>query len=232
MLGRLLALMLLAAALAFPVGARAAGPQWSQLSAQQRTALAPLQREWPRFDADRKRKWLDIAARYPAMSAAQRQMLQRRISDWVRMTPQQRRIARANYLATGRASLGKRQRAWQRYQQLPPAQRHALARQAHQPPQAPHRVGQFVLHRPAHPAAPAARAAASAPRAAASAPRAVASAPRAAASALNRAASAPIHPASTARPPASAPVSAMQHAASAPAAGAATEPHATAATEH
>jgi hypothetical protein len=229
MLGRLLALMLLVAALAFPVGARAAGPQWSQLSAQQRTALAPLQREWPRFDADRKRKWLDIAARYPAMSAAQRQMLQRRISDWVRMTPQQRRIARANYLATGRASLGKRQRAWQRYQQLPPAQRHALARQAHQPPQAPHRVGQFVLHRPpspAHPAGSAPRAAVSAPRPAtnptpapppdraASAAHAAASAPLAAASVAQRAAASPaaVAPAAVA-PAAVAP--AAQHAASA-----------------
>jgi hypothetical protein len=199
MLGRLFASMLLAAALAFPVSARAAGPQWNQLNAQQRTALAPLQREWPRFDADRKRKWLDIAARYPAMSSEQRAMFQKRMSDWVRMTPQQRRVARDNYLATGRASLSKRQRAWQRYQQLPAAQRHALARQAHQPPPAPRRVGQFGLHRPppAHPAASAPRAAGSAPR---PAPPQAALAAHAAASAPHRAASSPRTATSAPRP--------------------------------
>jgi hypothetical protein len=120
------------------------------------------------------------------------------------MTPQQRRLARQNYLATGRASLGKRQRAWQRYQQLPAAQRHALARQAHQPPQAPGRVGQFVLHRPpapAHPAASAARRPLAPPSALAPVPRGAASAARAAAIKPGRVASRPLGTASAAAAP-------------------------------
>ncbi|MBW8074678.1 DUF3106 domain-containing protein, partial [Metallibacterium scheffleri] len=72
----------------------AGNADWQHLSPMQREALAPLQREWPRFSADRKRKWLNIAARYPAMSPQQRQMLQRRMVEWVHMSPRQRRIAR------------------------------------------------------------------------------------------------------------------------------------------
>ena len=88
--------------------------RWDQLSGGQRAALAPLQHEWPHFSADRRRKWLDIAARYPAMSPAQQSVLHQRMSAWVRMTPEQRRQARENYLAAGRAPQIRRQRAWSR----------------------------------------------------------------------------------------------------------------------
>ncbi len=123
--------------------ATSAQPDWSHLTVMQKQALAPLESEWPRFDANRKRKWLDIAARYPAMSPAQRNVLHRRMAEWIKMTPLQRRLARENYLATGRASLQKRKQAWTHYQQLPEAKKHELAREAKAPPAAPGHVGQY-----------------------------------------------------------------------------------------
>ncbi|WP_051849003.1 DUF3106 domain-containing protein [Thiomonas sp. FB-Cd] len=130
-------------------------PSWEQLSPMQKEALGPLQAEWPHFDADRKRKWLNIASRYPAMSVPQRATLHHRMAEWVQMTPQQRRLARENFLATGKAPLDTRKKAWERYQKLPEARKHELAREAKSPPHAPGHVGRYEseqrLKRPAAP---------------------------------------------------------------------------------
>lgn len=123
------------------VGAK---PTWQQLTPMQKEALGPLQSEWERFNADRKRKWLNIAARYPAMSSQQRATLHRRMSEWVRMTPQQRRLARENFLATGKAPLDSRKQAWERYQKLPEAEKRRLAHEAKSPPKAPGSVSRYV----------------------------------------------------------------------------------------
>ncbi len=130
--------------------APAAGSAWQRLSPMQREALAPLKDEWAHFSADRRRKWLNIASRYPAMTAQQRQVLQRRMVEWVHMTPRQRRLARENYLAAGRAPVQSRRQAWERYQRLSLQQRRELERQAHKPPRRVH-VVQYgtVPHRPA-----------------------------------------------------------------------------------
>ena len=118
-------------------------PSWEQLSPMQKDALGPLQTEWAHFDADRKRKWLNIASRYPAMSLPQRATLHHRMTEWVHMTPQQRRLARENFLATGKAPLDTRKEAWERYQKLPEARKHELAREAKSPPHAPGHVGRY-----------------------------------------------------------------------------------------
>lgn len=161
-----------------------AEPSWQQLTAQQRAALAPLQTEWDRFGIDRKRKWLDIAARYPLMSAEQQATLHRRMGDWVRMTPQQRMAARENYLATGKAPTAARRQAWENYQKLPDAKKRELARQAKAPPATPARLRQYgtstrnrrpkpvasAAARPSVPSHPAASAAAAVPATAPAAP--------------------------------------------------------------
>lgn len=177
-------------------------PGWAQLTPQQRDALGPLQSEWSHFGPERQRKWLDIAARYPAMSPQQQATLHRRMSDWVRMTPEQRTIARRNYLVSSSTSLQSRQQAWQKYQQLPDARKHELARQARALPATPSHLGSAPAgqaaastarlrlvraaggptHAAGHPARPKPRRAASAP-AAARVGSAPASAPRPAAAA-------------------------------------------------
>ena len=75
----------------------AAGPTWASLSAPQRAALAPLQRDWQGIDALRKAKWLEVAARFPAMPAEERQRVQERMADWARLSPSERGQARLTF---------------------------------------------------------------------------------------------------------------------------------------
>lgn len=163
-------LLILGASAAAAAGTPGDTTDWQRLSPVQREALAPLKGEWGHFSPDRRRKWLNIASRYPAMDAQQRLVLQRRMVEWVHMTPRQRRLARENYLATGRAPLQSRRQAWERYQKLSPEQRRELQRQARRPPLHVHVERYGTNH---HPRRRPAAAASSPPTAArpASAPR-------------------------------------------------------------
>lgn len=241
LLALLRASMLLGALLLASTGTATAGAsadtatEWQRLTPMQREALAPLKDEWSRFSADRRRKWLNIASRYPAMNPQQRQVLQRRMVEWVHMSPGQRRLARENYLATGRAPLQSRRQAWERYQKLSAQQRRELERQAHKPPHHVHvvRYG-TAAHTPARPTPAGSRPAAPGVRAhaASSAARPAArpaSSPRAAAAV--HAASAAAAPAATAQRSASTPQAAGTASAAqpAPAQHAAAQPSASAA---
>ena len=179
-------LWLLACATCWAAAPAGHANDWNHLSPLQRQALAPLRQRWPSLSAVQRSKWLNIAARYPALSPQQREVLQRRIGEWVRMTPRERRLARQTFLATGRAPLQSRRRAWEDYQKLSPAQRREFERQARKPPHPPH-VVQYGL--PRHASAP--RASAAAPRASAPTPRASAAAARASAPSAGASAAAP-----------------------------------------
>ncbi|WP_309546576.1 DUF3106 domain-containing protein [Burkholderia humptydooensis] len=104
------------------------GPlSWARLTPQQRVALAPFANQWDSFSDERKRKWLKIAARFPKMSPDAQKRLQERMTEWVRMTPEQRRVARENYLVSKDLSAQAREKAWKAYQQLSPEQKEKLA---------------------------------------------------------------------------------------------------------
>ena len=75
------------AAPAPPPNAAPGGPAWNSLSPAQQQALAPLQRDWPTIDANRKAKWIDVAARFPRMPAEERARIQARMTEWARLTP-------------------------------------------------------------------------------------------------------------------------------------------------
>ena len=100
---------------------------WAHLSDAQHAALAPFAAEWNEFSDERKRKWLKIASRYPKMSADAQKRLHERMAEWVRMTPEQRRVARENYQVSKELPAQARQRAWKAYQQLPEEQKERLA---------------------------------------------------------------------------------------------------------
>ena len=59
-------------------------PGWSLLSAQQKTILAPLAGEWDRMENIRRKKWLGIAERYPAMKPDEQRRVQERMREWAR----------------------------------------------------------------------------------------------------------------------------------------------------
>ncbi|MFJ4290115.1 DUF3106 domain-containing protein [Cupriavidus sp. NPDC089707] len=107
--------------------AASARPAWSELSLVNQRILAPLQPLWDTLPELNRRKWLRIAERYPKFSPAEQARLQARMAEWVKMTPQQRRLARENYQITRALPAEKKAEAWDKYQQLPEEQKKKLA---------------------------------------------------------------------------------------------------------
>lgn len=105
-------------------------PRWTDLSAPQREALAPLAGEWDGLSPSRKRKWLEVSSKFSSMPPEQQIRLQDRMRDWVTLSPAQRRIARENYSRAKKLDPKKKAAEWQRYQQLPEAQKKKLAEDA------------------------------------------------------------------------------------------------------
>lgn len=115
---------------AAPARAETGGPSWSSLSAEQRQALAPLQRDWSSIDAPRKAKWLEVAARFPTLAPDERRRLQERMAEWARMTPAERGRVRLGFQEAKQLAPQERQARWEAYQALPEDQRKALADRA------------------------------------------------------------------------------------------------------
>ena len=129
------------AASATPVPPRAATPTrpaWQSLSPQQRTILAPLERDWGSIDAPRKIKWLDVASRFPAMPPADQQRVQERMAEWARMTPVERGRARLSFQESKQFSPEQKQARWEAYQALPDEERKALALRGKPADERPH----------------------------------------------------------------------------------------------
>lgn len=104
-----------------------ARPAWADLSPVNQRILAPLQPLWDSLPELNRHKWLRIAERYPKFSPADQARLQARMAEWVKMTPQQRRLARENYQITRALPAEKKTEAWDKYQQLPEEQKKKLA---------------------------------------------------------------------------------------------------------
>ncbi|AEI76332.1 hypothetical protein CNE_1c09750 [Cupriavidus necator N-1] len=124
-----------ASAVTAPAAAQAtnARPAWADLSPVNQRILAPLQPLWDSLPELNRHKWLRIAERYPKFSPAEQARLQARMSEWVKMTPQQRRLARENYQITRSLPAEKKAEAWDKYQQLPEEQKKKLAATDHVP---------------------------------------------------------------------------------------------------
>ncbi len=114
-----------ASAVTAPAAAQAsnARPAWADLSPVNQRILAPLQPLWDSLPELNRHKWLRIAERYPKFSPAEQARLQARMTEWVKMTPQQRRLARENYQITRALPAEKKAEAWDKYQQLPEEQK-------------------------------------------------------------------------------------------------------------
>ena len=108
----------------------AAGPSWGSLSTEQRSVLAPLRDDWSSIDAPRKAKWLDLAGRYPKMPPDDQKRMQARMTEWARLTPQERAQARLNFQQAKQLPNQERQDQWHAYQALSESERKALASRA------------------------------------------------------------------------------------------------------
>ena len=126
---RHLAALMLAGA-AWAAGGAEAGPKWSELTPAQRTALRPLERDWASIASDRKEKWVEIAGRMPSMPVAERERVQARMTEWARLSPQQRGQARLGFQEAKELPPQDRQARWEAYQSLTPEQKKQLQSRA------------------------------------------------------------------------------------------------------
>jgi Protein of unknown function (DUF3106) len=113
------------------------GSGWVTLTPTQQQALAPLQREWGGIDANQKRKWLELASRFPTMSADERERVRQRMVAWTRMTPSERAGARLQFQETKNVPVEERTARWQAYQALSEDERRTLAQRARPSARAP-----------------------------------------------------------------------------------------------
>jgi hypothetical protein len=102
-------------------------PLWADLTPVQQQALAPLAPEWDKLDSFRKNKWLAIGNRYASMKPDEQLRVQERMREWVRLTPEQRRIARESYARAKKLNPDQKSAHWEEYQQLPEEQKKKLA---------------------------------------------------------------------------------------------------------
>ena len=110
------------------------GPTWESLSPTQQRALAPLAKEWQQLPPNSKAKWLEVAVRYPGLPAERQLLLQQRMTEWARLSPEQRGQARTNFQEARRVSHEVRREQWEAYKALPKESKDALAARAARPP--------------------------------------------------------------------------------------------------
>jgi hypothetical protein len=73
-------------------------PQWTELSVEQRTILAPLSDDWDAMEYSRQKKWLGITRRFATMTPEEQRRIQGQMQEWGKLTPEQRRLAREKLL--------------------------------------------------------------------------------------------------------------------------------------
>lgn len=131
-------------------------PSWAKLSAEQKLILAPLSTEWDKMDGFRRKKWLGIAERYPSLSTEEQARMQRRMTDWAKLTPDERKRAREEYKSLQKAPPEKKEavkQKWQEYEDLPESEKARLKAEASQKPK-PRPAPSKQTDAPKAPAAP------------------------------------------------------------------------------
>lgn len=116
-------------------------PLWRELTRSQQTALKPLQPEWDGMDGIRKRRWLELSARFASMTPAEQARVHERMRQWMRLTPAQRNLARENFSKTRKLAPGQKTATWESYKQLSEEEKRRLARSGAKPqgvPSLPH----------------------------------------------------------------------------------------------
>lgn len=120
-----------------PSGVRVAvppQPNWKDLTSTQQEILAPLQDDWNNMERFRRKKWLEIAAKYPNLNEAEQERVRDRMQVWASLTPAQRQAARERFRELAkqtnpeeRAELAQK---WADYQNLPENVRARLEEEA------------------------------------------------------------------------------------------------------
>ena len=102
-------------------------PLWSELTALQQQALAPLAGAWPTISEAQKRKWLVISQSFGRLPATEQAKAHSRMTEWVALSPQQRTQARLNFAETQQLSPDDKKAKWEAYQALPSEEKRKFA---------------------------------------------------------------------------------------------------------
>lgn len=108
-------------------------PNWSELNPQQRQILAPLAKDWDGLESFRRKKWLGIAQRYPAMTPEQQQRVQIQMKPWASLSPEERNAARERFKRQHKATQEQRdakRQKWEEYKALPESEKQKLREKA------------------------------------------------------------------------------------------------------
>lgn len=104
-------------------------PGWNQLNAQHKATLAPLAKDWDGLENIRKKKWLGIADRYPAMKPDEQQRMQDRMREWAALSPSERSKVRDTYKDFNQLPSEQKQvvkQKWEAYSNLSPEERQRI----------------------------------------------------------------------------------------------------------
>jgi hypothetical protein len=106
------------------------GARWADLQPAQQLALKPLEREWSTIDVRSKRKWQELAVRFPKLTPAEQSRVQERMTAWAKLTPRERTEARLHFQEAKQLPAQDRKERWDAYQALSPEQKQQFAERA------------------------------------------------------------------------------------------------------
>ena len=102
---------------------------WSELSAEEREVLAPLESHWTDMTTSRKNKWVGIARKYKTLRPAEQENVKARMAEWASLTPTDRQSARNRFKNIEKMPPDKKVKLtdkWVEYQQLTESEREEL----------------------------------------------------------------------------------------------------------
>ncbi len=105
-------------------------PKWSSLTPDQKEILASLEEDWSSLSTEQKFKWTQVATKFEKYPPAYQERLKSRMLAWAKLSTNERRIARDNYLKSLNIPNEKKAEAWEAYQQLTPEEKKKLAEEA------------------------------------------------------------------------------------------------------
>ena len=106
------------------------GVRWRDLKPAQQAVLRPLEREWPAIGALHKQKWVELSSGFSKRPPAEQSRIQERMTEWARLTTQERGQARLNFQEAKQLNAIDRKARWDEYQALPPEKKQQLAARA------------------------------------------------------------------------------------------------------
>jgi hypothetical protein len=105
-------------------------PTWRELNSRQQRALEPLAATWDELSEPHKQKWLAISRNYAKMSPQEQEVLHSRMTEWSRLSNQQREQARLNFAVVKQVPADERKAKWEAYQALSEDEKRKLANRA------------------------------------------------------------------------------------------------------